>query len=318
MKSLRRYRYNSESLRYELVTESASSIKRLLVKCLTLSVVIASLGYYVYLTTVGSPKSIALQQEHDKLSTEWYQAGQRLDKTEAQLRAMLKRDASVYTVILDRIPKTNQENLAGSGGSPQQNFISKVVARNFKKLSQLEATGEVQKSSFAEIKKLLIRRQQEWQARPAIQPIHNQQLDRLHMTYGARFHPIFKVTKDHKGLDFAAPRGTPVYATGNGVVLRSDFSGSYGNVVYIDHGFGYETRYAHLSRIATREGLFVKRGEIIGYVGNTGNSVASHLHYEVLLHGNNVNPIGYFQRDLSNKEFEKLIENSRKKTNPLD
>jgi murein DD-endopeptidase MepM/ murein hydrolase activator NlpD len=123
---------------------------------------------------------------------------------------------------------------------------------------------------------------------------------------------------DHKGLDFTAPKGSPVYATGDGRVSMAYFSGSYGNVIYIDHGFDYETRYAHLYKFNVRPGQFVKRGELIGYVGNTGISVSPHLHYEVFYKGQAVNPIHFFQRDLSNQEYLKLIQTAGKSESSLD
>jgi len=113
---------------------------------------------------------------------------------------------------------------------------------------------------------------------------------------------------EHKGLDFTAPYGTPVYATGDGIVSEAYNSTSYGNVIYIDHNFDFETRYAHLARFIVSKGQKVKRGEIIGYVGNTGISTAPHLHYEILFNGKHINPINFFQRDLRNEEYERLIE----------
>lgn len=138
------------------------------------------------------------------------------------------------------------------------------------------------------------------------------------MTYGARMHPIFKVMKDHNGLDFSAPKGTPVYATGDGVIITAHRSSSYGKVIYIDHGHGYETRYAHLSKFIVDADDRVKRGQIIGYVGSTGTSQSAHLHYEVLVNGKHVNPINFFQRDLSNSEYERLIEIAQTQSQPLD
>ena len=157
-----------------------------------------------------------------------------------------------------------------------------------------------------------------WSSRPAIPPISNTQLNQLHMTYGMRLHPIFKVYKEHNGLDFSAPKGTPVYATGDGVVTRANTSSSYGRVIYLNHGHGYETRYAHLSKFAVRPGDRIKRGHIIGYVGSTGTSLSAHLHYEVLFNERHLNPINFFQRDLSNKEYERLIEIASTQNKALD
>lgn len=157
-----------------------------------------------------------------------------------------------------------------------------------------------------------------WASRPAIQPVDNRELTRLHTTFGLRMHPIFNVLMDHKGLDFTAPKGAPVYATGDGRVSMAYFSGSYGNVIFIDHGFDYETRYAHLYKFNVTPGQFVKRGQLIGYVGNTGISVSPHLHYEVFYKGQAVNPIYFFQRDLSNLEYRKLIQTAGKSESSLD
>jgi len=193
-----------------------------------------------------------------------------------------------------------------------------MIIGDYVSLEKLKHQLEVEVQSYEEIEDILNDKLVAWVTRPAIQPVSNTELERLHLTYGLRLHPIFNVMKDHKGLDFAAPTGTPVYATGDGKISMSYFSESYGNVIYIDHGHDFETRYAHLSQFAVKPGENVKRGQIIGYVGNTGNSVSSHLHYEVLISGHHVNPINFFQRDLNNKEYQKLIETGSKNSISLD
>jgi murein DD-endopeptidase MepM/ murein hydrolase activator NlpD len=182
------------------------------------------------------------------------------------------------------------------------------LVESYDAIDKIKGRLEVEVQSFEDLQNLLNERISMWASRPAIQPINNTQLNQLYMSYGARFHPIFKIMKEHHGLDFSAPKGTPVYATGDGRVARANTSGSYGKVIYINHGHDYETRYAHLSRFAVSPGSYVKRGQVIGYVGSTGTSLSSHLHYEILYRDRNVNPINFFQRDLSNKEYEKLIE----------
>ncbi|UII26039.1 M23 family metallopeptidase [Fulvivirga maritima] len=157
-----------------------------------------------------------------------------------------------------------------------------------------------------------------WASRPAIQPINNKELTRLHTSFGKRFHPILKRWKNHDGLDFTAPVGTPIYATGDGIVTSAYLSSSYGNVIFINHGYGYQTRYAHMTKYIVNQGEHVKRGQVIGYVGNTGRSSGAHLHYEVLYNFKPINPINFFQRDLGNEEYEKLIEISKQETIPLD
>jgi len=153
---------------------------------------------------------------------------------------------------------------------------------------------------------------------PAIQPIKNEDLKRMASGYGMRMHPILKYRKFHKGMDFTSPSGTFIFATGNGTVVRAQRSASYGNVVYIDHGYGYKTIYAHMSKIKTRKGRKVKRGDLIGYVGNTGLSAAPHLHYEVHKNGKPLNPINFYYGDLSPKEFAAMQKASEEEGQSYD
>jgi murein DD-endopeptidase MepM/ murein hydrolase activator NlpD len=172
--------------------------------------------------------------------------------------------------------------------------------------------------SYDELEKLVNRKIKMWASRPAIQPVDNRQLDRLHLTFGLRMHPLLNIVREHNRLDFTAAKGTPVYATGDGKALKVYTSDTYGKVVYINHGYGYETRYAHLSGFNVIEGQIVKRGQVIAFVGNSGTSVSDHLHYEVLFNDKHINPINFFQRDLNNKEYEKLIQLGSQNSEPLD
>jgi len=143
---------------------------------------------------------------------------------------------------------------------------------------------------------------------PAIQPVANKNLKKMASGYGYRIHPIYKVRKMHWGTDFSAPTGTPIYATGDGKVTTYKRSRSgYGYHIVIDHGFGYETLYGHMSKIEVRRGQRVKRGDVIGYIGSTGSSTAPHLHYEVMKDGRKINPINYFFNDLSPEEYEEML-----------
>ncbi|MDR1172124.1 MAG: M23 family metallopeptidase, partial [Bacteroidales bacterium] len=148
--------------------------------------------------------------------------------------------------------------------------------------------------------------------RPAIQPVSNKELKYAASGYGWRMHPIWGVLKFHEGLDFAAPVGADIYATGDGKVIQTGYSGGYGKMVLIDHGFGYQTLYAHMNSIGVLEGSEVKRGQVIGTVGNTGDSTGPHLHYEVHKNGQHVNPIDYFHNELSPEEYVRLSEQSQK------
>ena len=166
----------------------------------------------------------------------------------------------------------------------------------------------IQSTSYDEIVKLANNKEKMFAAIPAIQPVSNKQLIRLASGFGYRIHPVYKVKKFHSGIDFSAPIGTPIYATADGKVSKAKRSGGYGKLVEIDHGFGYKTRYAHMHDFEVRKGQNVKRGQIIGYVGNTGLSTAPHLHYEIVLNNKKINPVNYFFNDLDPDEYEKVLE----------
>ncbi len=153
---------------------------------------------------------------------------------------------------------------------------------------------------------------------PAIQPVKLQDLTRVASGFGMRMHPILKIRRMHKGMDFTAPRGTPIFASGDGRVVRANRSSSYGNVVYVEHGYGYKTIYAHMQKIKVKKGLRVKRGDLLGWVGNTGRSEAPHLHYEVHKNGRAVNPIYYYYGDLSPEEFAEMQKASELSTQSFD
>ena len=153
---------------------------------------------------------------------------------------------------------------------------------------------------------------------PAIQPIQNKDLTRVASGYGMRMHPILKYRKMHNGMDFTANTGTEIYATGDGVVVKAGRATGFGNVVYIDHGFGYETRYAHMNKFNTKKGRKVKRGDVIGYVGNTGLSSGPHLHYEVHKNGTVINPVNFYHGDLSPEEYSIMLEKSALENQSLD
>jgi murein DD-endopeptidase MepM/ murein hydrolase activator NlpD len=317
-----RYKYNPETCRYEPYYLKGKALRRRFMVFITVAFALAVIGSTIYIRKAGSFDEMILSQKNIRLKTEWHLLEDRIANAYEHLNELIQKDDHNYRFILDSGPLSPEIREAGIGGSekfdsgPLQHFPS--LLKSYRALEDLQHQLDVEVQSFDELDKLVNERTEMWASRPAIQPISNKQLDRLHMTYGSRFHPIFHVWMEHKGLDFTASHGTPVYATGDGNITMAYFSGSYGNVIYLSHGFGYETRYAHLSGFAIKAGDRVKRGQIIGYVGSTGNSVSSHLHYEVLFNGQHTNPINFFQRDLNNKEYEKLIEIGSQQDHPLD
>lgn len=208
---------------------------------------------------------------------------------------------------------------AGVGGREKESagISYPIIKYVYDKAEKIKNRLDIETQSMQELKEELQKKQKMWASRPAIQPINNKDLKQLHTIFGMRMHPTLGYVRPHNGLDFTAPIGSPVYATGDAVVMYTGYS-TYGNVIYLDHGFGFETRYAHLTRYIVEPGQMIKRGQIIGYVGNTGVSAGPHLHYEVHYKNVPINPINFFQRDLSNKEYEKLIELGSQSTTSLD
>ena len=317
-----KYKYNPGTCRYEPWYPSSRLILKKTTIFLGLSLLVASIAYSVLMKNVGSVDQLIQENKNYALKADWEILETRIDQIQKELIELIEKDDNNYRVILDSDPLESSVREAGIGGRevlvlPEVQSIS-ILNKNYKRIEKLSHQLDVELQSYHELASLLDKKIKRWAARPAIQPIDNRQLDRLYLTYGPRYHPIHQVWRPHKGLDFVATPGTPVYATGDGKVGVAHYSETFGNVVYIDHGYGYQTRYAHLSKFEAKLGKKVKRGEIIGYVGNTGDSVAPHLHYEVLFNGDQINPINFFQRDLSNQEYGRLIEKSSKNIQILD
>ncbi|NJM26639.1 MAG: M23 family metallopeptidase [Bacteroidia bacterium] len=317
-----KYTYNDKTCKYEPYYPSGRLYAKQVCMFFTLSFLVG-LGAYAWYANQGMTlDEQMLLKRHQALKAEWELLGDRISHDDEMLQALVQKDDHNYRVILDSEPLPPSVRNAGVGGSDKLMMEDALafpeIVSYYYKLLAIKHRAEVQSQSFDDLDALLDAKVEMWASRPAIQPMSNEDIYQLHLTYGSRFHPIFHIVKDHKGLDFSAAKGTPVYATGNGKVQMAYFSDSFGNVIYIDHGFGYETRYAHLSGFAIVPGQDVKRGQVIGYVGNTGTSVSSHLHYEVLFHNQHLNPINFFQRDLSNKEYERLIREGSQHLEPLD
>ena len=311
-----KYYYDTETCKYERVRTKTSDVvvnalsifSGVLVMAFALLLV---LNYYF-----ESPKELILKNEVTELEFYYENLQQEVRKLNEQLAQMEKRDDNIYRVVLGAEPIEQSIRTAGIGGADRyadiknKNIIHKnIVLDLHKRVDKLKRKIYIEAKSQDEVVQLAEKKEKLFAAIPAIQPVANKELIALASGFGMRFHPIYKVKKMHTGVDFAAAIGTPIYATADGVVsvLEINFSG-YGKVVLLDHGFGYKTRYAHMHGFAVYQGQKVKRGELIGYVGNTGLSTSPHLHYEVFINGVHVDPIHYFFNDLNPAEYEKLIE----------
>lgn len=317
-----RFQYNATTCRYEPFYVRGKVLRNRVLLFLTLSFAVAVGAYFYALRFIPSLDEIFLAEENHRLKIEWEILHDRIEEANGQLATLIEKGDHNYRVILDSEPLDPSIRGAGIGGSEKINTARlaafPLVLKEYKAVEKLKHQLDVELQSYDEIARMFEEKSIMWAARPAIQPISNKTLTHLHTTFGERFHPLLGYVRDHKGLDFTADIGTPVYATGDGVVEAAYFSGSYGNVIFLDHDYGYETRYAHLSAFNVKKGQKIKRGEIIGFVGDTGLSRGPHLHYEVLFKGRQINPINFFQRDLSNKEYEKLVEEGSKQRESLD
>jgi len=233
-----------------------------------------------------------------------------------QLSNIEYRDDNIYRVVLGAEPIDKSIREAGVGGLDRYEDIKNksilhadLITKLSESVDNLRRKIYIESKSQDDVVNLAESKEKLFAAIPAIQPVANKQLIALASGYGLRIHPIYKVKKMHTGIDFAAAIGTPIYATADGVIdkLNVSFSG-YGKMIEIDHGFGYRTRYAHMHGFAVRQGQKIKRGDLIGYVGDTGLSTAPHLHYEVFVNGVHANPVHYFFNDLNPAEYEKIIE----------
>ena len=320
-----KYYYDTETCKYERVRVSTWDLTLNLMGFLSVSLIIAIGIVIVYNNYFDSPKEALLKKENEELQLYYEILEKEMKDANNMLAALQDRDDNVYRVIFeaDPIPVTIRE--AGFGGAQRyknllENGLQKeqLILSNFQKLDKLKKQMYIQTKSYDEILELAKDKSKMLASIPAIQPIANQELTRLASGFGLRMHPILKVRKLHTGLDYSAPRGTPIYATGDGkvVTVRTNFGG-YGKEVEIDHGYGFVTKYAHMESFNVKQGQKVKRGECIGYVGNTGRSTAPHLHYEIIKDGQKINPVHYFYKDINDEEFEKLLELASKENQSL-
>ncbi len=267
-------------------------------------------------------KELAEDLETTKIELE--ETKKEIDLALSVLKDIEKRDTEIYRALFNAEPYPLYKRRGGTGGNP--NLYKKyeglthsdLIIETDKKIHQLEKSLVAQSHSFDEVVNLVKQKEKMLRCIPSIQPISNKDLTRLASGFGMRMHPVHHILKMHAGLDFTGNIGTKIYATGDGVVIRADNEMSgYGNLVIIDHGFGYETRYAHCDRFNVKVGQKVKRGEVIAFLGNTGVSTGPHVHYEVRKNGKAVNPVHYFFNDLTPEEYEKVIEIASRPTSSL-
>ncbi len=280
-------------------------------------VFIGAIGYIIISSFHDTPKVKGLKRQISLLKTSYETFNKDLNNVESLLEYLQERDDNIYRTIFEAEPVHKSVRNAGFGGSNRYSNLelsdAEIVVQTAQRLDKIRKKIYVQSVSYDELIDLATNKEKMVAAVPAIQPIANKDLTRTASGWGYRIHPVYKIRKFHYGMDFTAPTGTEVYSTGDGTIeLVESSRRGYGNKIIINHGFGYKTLYAHLSGFNVKVGQSVKRGDIIGYVGNTGLSTAPHLHYEVLLNNKKVNPINYYFNDLSSGEYDRMIELSTK------
>ena len=309
------YFFNPKTMSFEKAKLSIwGIIKRtiwLVATATSFAVFVLWIAFYVF----DSPHEKMLLRENNELQKRLQFVSERLEVMEVVLEDIQDRDDQVYRIIFeaDPIPYEKRNpwfDVKTRYDSIPLNETMKLLKNIDLKTSQLLIKLAEEKKSLDTILLLAERKSEMLVSIPAIRPIKN--MYNVTSGFGMRYHPIFKTLRRHTGVDITAPRGTPVYATADGVVSSRQTYSGYGICVVINHGYSYETLYAHLSKKTVRIGQKVKRGELIGYVGTTGISIGPHLHYEVLKNGNHVNPVFYFNSDITPEEYDAIIKSSRK------
>ncbi|HJN63635.1 MAG TPA: M23 family metallopeptidase [Flavobacteriales bacterium] len=319
-----KYYYDTKTLSYKRIELNTFDKFKRSLGFLSASIVVGLIMVIVFFQFFDSPKEKRLKSEIENLVLQYDILNKKMTQIDLVLDDIQHRDDNIYRVIFEADPIPSSIRKAGFGGVNRykdiRNFSNaELVIEAEKKADKLSKQLYIQSKSFDEVIDLAKNKADMLASIPAIQPIANKDLGRVASGYGYRIHPIYKTRKLHTGMDFTAPKGTPIYATGDGKIAKVRRSRrGYGDHVIIDHGYGYQTLYAHMTKYIVYRGQKVKRGEIIGYVGNTGTSVAPHLHYEVIKNKRKINPVNYYYNDLSPEEYDKMIEISSQNNQSFD
>ncbi|MDP2385315.1 MAG: M23 family metallopeptidase [Bacteroidota bacterium] len=319
-----KYRFNPKSLSYEKVKANWKEITLRVLSYLATGSVFAAITIILAYKFLPSPKEKQVSREVEVMQIQYELLAKKMGQVDKVLADIEDRDNNIYRVIFEAEPISKDIRNAGFGGVDRYKKLegydnTELITETTKRLDKLTKRLYIQSKSFDDVVKMAKNKQQLINSIPAIMPINNKFLRHAPSGFGWRTHPIYKSSEFHPGMDFASPEGTPIYATGDGTVERADNTAQgYGNHVVLNHGYGYQTLYGHMSKIATQAGKVVKRGELIGYVGSTGLSTAPHVHYEVIKNGEKVNPINFYYNDLSPEEYQIMLELSSKSTQSFD
>jgi len=314
--SREKYVFNDSTLQYEKVEVSWK--KRLLTGFGLLSAVFlcAFALYTIAYTIIPTPKELSMKRELNQMEYQFSSISDDFNNMAVQLESLHDKDAEVHRVIFGIDPIDNAVWEGGTGGNEDKYISSFRNSDDFinstkERVEKLQYKLELQQNSLDTILALAKQREKKLLSIPSIKPVQEEKLKRSIRAmsgYGIRIHPVHKVKKFHKGIDFTAPKGTAIQATGNGKVSKVEKRKSgYGRNVTVDHGFGYTTLYAHMDEVIVKKGDVVTKGQKLGTVGSTGTSTAPHLHYEVRINNKPVNPIDYCMDGLTPQEYKELV-----------
>jgi len=321
-----KYYYDSENLAYKRIKTKKRKKFGYILLFLVASALFGFLGLILLINTpyFETPKDKLLTSELETMKLNYKLLNKKADLMDEALKAIAERDNNIYRIYFNTSPITEEERKAGFGGVNRYRDLegynnSELIINTSQRIDGLMKELAIQSKSLDDIVTFGKQKEKLLAAIPAIQPVKNEDLKRMASGYGYRNDPFTKIRKFHYGMDFTAKTGTPIFATGDGVVLKADNSLSgYGNHIEINHGFGYITLYAHLSKYNCRPGQRVKRGDIIGYVGSTGRSEAPHLHYEVIKNGERINPINFYYGSISAEEYVAISKLANQENQALD
>jgi len=319
-----KYYYNTNTLRYEKL-EVPLRVKLLRIfGFIAAAVVTAALISYFAFQFIGSPNEKLMRLQNERLRDRYADLNDKAKSLDKQLAELEKRDNNVYRAIFEANPIPDsarakeiqdEKEIATVEGMANNQLLSSITHT----LTTLSSRVKVQNKSYLQIDELIKNKAQLLSHTPAIQPVSNKDLNRIASGFGYRIDPVYKTVKMHAGLDFAAPQGTPIFATANGTVTTAGNKGNgYGNHVIINHGYGYETLYGHMVKVKSNPGQKVTRGEVIGWVGSSGKSTGPHCHYEVHKSGNKIDPVYFFYNYLTPDQFDRLLKQAAASNQSFD
>lgn len=320
----KKYTYNPQTLDYEEYKPSKSRKAR---NFLSFIILAGILGYFTMALinhVVGTPKERVQAREIEFMKLQYDIINDKIETIDELLIEMQDRDDNIYRMIFEAEPIPTSVRKAGYGGTNRYDALngydnSSIVKETAKKIDVIESQLKVQSKSFDDVYAMAKNKAKMLSCIPAIMPVKDVDIYRISSHFGYRTDPFYKVQKHHSGIDFSGPIGTHIYCTGDGVVEKVSLgSNGYGNNIIVNHGYGYKTRYAHISKSHVKVGQKVKRGEYIADMGNSGKSTAPHLHYEVIKNSKAINPINFFFNDLTPEEYDKIIELSEKPSMTMD